>query len=218
MPRSLIAVARLSLLASCVSLTVVTPRVLADTGPQDAAPVSGQPSVVTVATPNPTFRVLHDDHIGALALPTGTYALSPFGGLTAAQATLRFSRFLQDFDGKLPSPWTLDPDAATFSSGTAGFQVTRVAASTPATASSTGTRCPGVFAVEHNDRIGRLRFPAGSYVVTSLQSSCRTNMNSFRRLLARTDNALPAPWRLNTQTGTFSTSAGARLSVKAAQA
>jgi hypothetical protein len=218
MPRSLIAAARLSLLASCLSLAVLTPRVLADTGTQDAAPASGQPGVVTVATPNPTFRVLHDDHIGALALPAGTYALTPFGGLTAAQATQRFGRFLQDFDGKLPSSWTLDPAAATFSNGTAGFAVTQVAATTPATASSTGTRCPGVFVVEHNDRIGALRFPAGSYVVTSLQSSCRTNMNSFRRLLARTDNALPAPWRLNTQTGAFSTSAGARFSVKAVQA
>ena len=103
----------------------------------------------------------------------------------------------------------------TFTGGTAGFQVSPAVPGTPATASTTGNRCPGTFDVEHNDRIAGLAFPAGSYEVTSLRGSCRSNMNAFGRLLARADNRLPAPWALNAQTGTFSTTAGARFRVKA---
>ena len=71
-----------------------------------------------------------------------------------------------------------------------------------------------MFVVEHDDRIGGLPFPAGSYQLTSLASSCRQNTASFRRLLARAGQTLPSPWQLNAQTGTFSTSAGARFRVK----
>jgi len=192
----------IALIATCVSLTVVTPRALAEA---PAAPAG------------PTFQVLHDDHIGALALPAGTYSLTTFGGLTNAQAAQRFTRFLQDFDGKLPAPWTLDPTTATFTDGAAGFQVAPAAPGTPATPTGAGNLCPGVFVVEHDDRIGGLAFPAGSYQLTSLGSSCRQNMASFRHLLARAEQTLPSPWQLNAQTGTFSTSAGARFRVKELQ-
>jgi hypothetical protein len=184
-----------ALLATCVSLTIASPA-FAD-------------------APSPTFRVLHDDHIGALALPAGSYSLTTFGGLTNAVAAQRFTRFLQDFDGKLPAPWTLDAATATFTDGAAGFQVAPAAPGTPAT--TTDTVCPGVFVVEHDDRIGGLPFPAGSYQLTSLRSSCRQNMASFKRLLARAEQTLPAPWQLNGQTGTFSTPAGARFRVKELQ-
>ena len=72
------------------------------------------------------------------------------------------------------------------------------------------------FAVEHNDRIAGVSFPAGDYVVTSVRGTCSSNIAVFKRLLARSDNRLPSPWTLNAQTGTFGTGAGARFRVKPA--
>ncbi len=89
----LLATARVAAIAAFTSVVVLAPRAL-------AAPVT---------PPTPTFQVLHNDHIGTAAVPAGTYTLTPFGGLTPARATQSFSRFLQDYDGVLPSPWTLDP-------------------------------------------------------------------------------------------------------------
>jgi len=180
--------------AACATLTVLAPRALADTAP--------------------TFQVLHDDHIGAVAVPAGTYTLAPFGGLTEAQATQRFGRFLQDFDGRLPAPWTLDPMTMTFARGAVGFRVVAAPDNTPASTSTTGAVCPGDFVVEHDDRIAGLPFPAGRYQVASMRSTCRGNMAAFRRLLARGGGRLPAPWSLDPQTGTFSTTVGARFRVK----
>ncbi|RKQ93013.1 hypothetical protein C8N24_2872 [Solirubrobacter pauli] len=197
----LLATARVAAIAAFTSMVVLAPRAL-------AAPVASPPA--------PTFQVLHNDHIGAVGVPAGAYTLTPFGGLTSTQATQRFSRFLQDYDGVLPAPWTLDPATMTFSAGTLGFTIAPAAPGTPASATTPGRRCPGVFQVEHDDRIAGIAFPAGAYQFTSLRSTCSTNMSSFRRLLARPGSTLPAPWSLNAQTGTFSTAAGARFQVKPA--
>src|SRR3954453_4277979 len=56
------------------------------------------------ATPCPTFQVLHDDRVGALLLPAGTYGVT-VKDLTCAQSTRLFAEFLQDYDGVLPKPW-----------------------------------------------------------------------------------------------------------------
>jgi hypothetical protein len=202
--------------ALLASLALLTPRVLAYPAPSGGAVAPVTFGQASLTAPAPVFRVLHDDHIGPLKLPAGDYAVTPFGGMSASQATQRFTRFLQDYDGKLPAPWTLDAGTATFSRGSAGFTIaTAPAASTP-TVTTAGTVCPGVFSVEHDDRIGPLAFPAGSYQITSLRSTCAANVNAFRRLLARSDDRLPAPWSLAPQTGTFGTSAGSRFRVKQA--
>ncbi|MDA0185302.1 hypothetical protein OJ997_33665 [Solirubrobacter phytolaccae] len=208
-----------SLCAASLSLSLLTARSYADSDP--VLPVAA-PGVVTLAqTPTTTFQVLHDDHIGTYAIPAGYYTLTPFGGMNATQATQRFARFLQDFDGKLPKPWQLNAATASFARTDtgAGFAITPTAppvTPTPAPANPTGTVCAGVFEVEHNDRIGTLAFPAGDYVITSVRGTCAANMSAFKRLLARNDSRVPSPWTLNAQTGTFGTGAGARFRVKPA--
>jgi hypothetical protein len=211
----------LSLTLAALSLSLLTPRSFAETEPVLPA---ATPGVVTLAgTAATTFQVLHDDHIGAYAIPAGYYTLTPFGGMTNAQATQRFARFLQDFDGKLPTPWQLNATTTSFARTDTGagftFTPTTAPAPTPNPApipSTTGTTCAGVFEVEHNDRIAGVAVPAGNYVVTSLRGTCASNIAGFKRLLARADNRLPSPWTLNAQTGTFGTGAGARFRVKPA--
>jgi hypothetical protein len=68
-----------------------------------------------------TFRVLNNDRIGRLRLPRGPYRITLVGrGLTCAQASSRFTDFLQDFDGVLPRPWRLNVATATFRQGANG--------------------------------------------------------------------------------------------------
>ncbi len=102
-------------------------------------------SVVRVANPNGgggggrhpgygtlcpgTFRVLHNDRIGALRLPKGQYTitrLSSIAGPSCAQASRLFTNFLDnDYAGILPRPWGLDPQTGTFrrGAGNYGFRV-----------------------------------------------------------------------------------------------
>ena len=72
--------------------------------------VTSPASAQTPAACPSTFAVLHDDHIGALALPQGNYTITVTdpARLSCAAASDRFRQFLQDFDGVFPSPWTLD--------------------------------------------------------------------------------------------------------------
>jgi hypothetical protein len=79
-------------------------------------PVSG------LACPS-SFAVLHNDRIGQLRLPAGAYrvTLLALGRPTCRRAARLFARFLDDFDGKLPRPWALDPQTATFRRGAASF-------------------------------------------------------------------------------------------------
>ena len=52
-----------------------------------------------------TFSVLHNDRIGALRVPAGEYDITLIrqNRITCARASQLFSRFLQDFDGTLPT-------------------------------------------------------------------------------------------------------------------
>ena len=69
-----------------------------------------------------TFRVLHDDHIGALKLPAGNYKITLLQskGLTCNRASKLFAKFLQRFDGNLPGRWQVDPGTAEFRKGNRG--------------------------------------------------------------------------------------------------
>ena len=175
-----------------------------------AAPADAQ-TAVPVACPA-TFSVLHDDRIGTLAVPAGSYALTVAdpARLSCAQAADRFRQFLEDWDGRLPAPWTLDAATATFSGGTGiGFRIAAVAAPSGGGGGqypATGARCPDTFQVLHDDRIGALVVPAGSYTVTltSVGSlSCARAMNRFAAFLRDFDGRLPRPWVLQPQTATF---------------
>lgn len=67
-----------------------------------------------------TFRVLHDDRIGALPFPGGPYWVSIYKGsnITCAQATQLFASFLQRTDGTLPQPWVINVATGSFRRGT----------------------------------------------------------------------------------------------------
>jgi hypothetical protein len=97
-------------------------------------------SVVRVANPNggggggrhpgggrlcpATFRVLHNDRIGALRLPRGQYTITllRLTGPSCARASRLFTNFLDnDWSGILPRPWVLDPQTATFRRGATNF-------------------------------------------------------------------------------------------------
>jgi hypothetical protein len=70
-----------------------------------------------------TFRVLNNDRIGALRLPQGNYTITvlSLNRPTCARASKLFTRFLNNFTGNLPRPWSLDPQTATFRRGAASF-------------------------------------------------------------------------------------------------
>ncbi|HEX2411218.1 MAG TPA: hypothetical protein VHJ39_08630 [Solirubrobacteraceae bacterium] len=78
-----------------------------------------------------TFRVLHDDHIGALELPAGRYrvTLRPSKRPKCARASRLLTRFLEDPSGSLPQPWRVRASTGTFLGGNgAGFRVKPVGA------------------------------------------------------------------------------------------
>jgi hypothetical protein len=76
-------------------------------------------------TPCPTFQVLHNDRIGSVSFPKGTYQMTALGGLTCAKASSLFADFLQRFEGNLPGRWRIQARTGTFLRGNSGkgFQV-----------------------------------------------------------------------------------------------
>lgn len=77
----------------------------------------------------------------------------------------------------------------------------------------TGNRCPGTFRVLHNDMIGRLQLPKGPYRITLLRGralSCKGASKLFASFLQDVTGALPRPWVVNVQTGTFTRGRGSR--------
>lgn len=66
-----------------------------------------------------TFRVLHNDQIGALKFPAGNYWVSIYKGtgITCPQSSRLFASFLQRTDGKLPPPWVISVSTGSFRKG-----------------------------------------------------------------------------------------------------
>jgi hypothetical protein len=167
-----------------------------------------------------TFRVLHNDHIGTFAIPRGVYRITllSVGRMTCSQASSNFARFLQDFDGILPTPWFLDPETGSFMRGSrnVGFRIKEMVGPPNPNGGGNGThptgnRCPGTFRVLHNDRIGRLRLPRGPYRITLLSGgglSCSAASRLFTQFLDDFDGVLPRPWILSVRTGTFTRGRG----------
>jgi hypothetical protein len=176
----------------------------------------------------PSFQVLHNDHIGKLSLPAGSYQII-IGNqrkLSCASAADLFRQFLQDYDGVLPDGWRVQARKSRFvqpSSGDA-FKVRRIkggggkgggggGGAHPAT----GRACAAPFTVLHNDRIGNLKLKAGKYRITLLavgRLSCQRASKLFTRFLQDYDGILPGQWRLDPKTATFSKSAHVGFRVK----
>jgi hypothetical protein len=71
--------------------------------------------------------------------------------------------------------------------------------------------CPGTFHVLHDDRIGRVAFPAGAYRLSTRNLVCPEASRFLTGFLADWDGVLPRPWRLSrTRTFTAGTSASAQ--------
>ncbi len=161
-----------------------------------------------------TFELSHDDHIGSLDIPAGKYILTlvGVGRMTCDQAATSLAKFLQDYDGKLPKPWFVDDETATFLKGTInnGFTLEPLVGSPPGKLTlklpGDGTPCPGVFSVQHGGRLDKLRVKKGDYLFVPLANSklsCQEVVDLMREFLAIPDNALPSPWVVDRSTGTL---------------
>lgn len=157
----------------------------------------------------PSFTVLHNDRIGAASLPAGSYEISVKAGLSCQEASKLFARFLQDWDGKLPSPWRVvaeESGKASFTRGNLpGFTVERVGGGGGGGNTELGKLCPGTFTVNAGSHVGPLYFAKGQYLLYIPAKSgitCRRSSVLFTRFLGA-GGMLPAPWQVKTQTATF---------------
>ena len=184
--------------------------VLVAAGPAQASEATDRAAAAPLRCPA-TFHVLHNDRIGRLKLREGHYRIRVLDdqALTCERAATLFARFLQDFDGELPGRWRLEVATATFTKrGTdVGFRVKRVGQSSGSGGgkhpSGRHETCP-TFQVLHNDRIGNVRFPKGTYQMTALGGfSCQKASNRFADFLQLPEGNLPPPWKLRGKTGTF---------------
>jgi hypothetical protein len=173
-----------------------------------------------------TFRVLHDDHIGSFAVSEGQYLITllSVGRISCSKAAAYLARFLDDYDGVLPTPWLLDPETGSFMRGArnVGFRIKELAGPPVPHGGGSGTypngkRCPDTFRVLHNDSIGSLRLRKGSYWITLVNRgiSCKRASQLFSSFLNDYQGTLPRPWQLAVQTAIFtrggSRSAGFRV-------
>jgi hypothetical protein len=178
------------------------------TGPAGAAaPTNMAPP--TQACPG--FRVLHNDRIGAAVFPAGTYTVTnEASGLTCKSSAELFARFLEDFDGVLPKPWTVAPEssgkASFLSGGGAGFSVSLTKKGEGGgTNPDLGSVCPNTFTVNSTTVVGALRFTKGKFLIalpSGTAISCNQAVVLFQRFLGA-GGPLPPPWKLVNQTATF---------------
>ncbi len=170
-----------------------------------------------------TFRVLHDDHVGRLSLPRGSYSITILasGRPSCAQASALFTRFLEDYDGRLPGSWRVAAASSTFLRAPGvGFHVARAGGGGEGEEEEEmggggrhpvgGIFCPGTFRVLNDDRIGSLRLAKGPYWVVLLQRqglNCAQASRLLARFLEDFDGVLPPPWILEPQTASFRRSA-----------
>jgi hypothetical protein len=165
------------------------------------------------ATSCPSFRVLHNDRIGAANLPAGSYEVTPAtgSGLSCTQASALFTRFLEDYDGNLPGGWRVSAQGtgkALFTrSGGPGFSVARTrGGEEEGNNPALGRLCPGSYTVNHTSVVGALRFTQGKfliYIPARSLISCRRASVLFTRFLGQPGGRLPFPWRVINQTATF---------------
>lgn len=157
----------------------------------------------------PSFRVLHDDRIGAVVLPAGNYEVTVAGGLSCSASSKLFARFLSDWDGNLPKPWRATAEGsgkATFKGGAQSFSVRLAGGGGGGGNTEIGKLCPGTFTVNAGTDVGPLYFAKGPYLLYIPAQSgitCRRSSVLFTRFLAAPGGMLPDPWQVKTQTATF---------------
>lgn len=157
----------------------------------------------SAATACPAFTVLHNDKIGTMTVPAGQYTLVP-KGITCAQASSLFTRFLSDWDGNLPGGWVTKVAGSTKGferTGTSQSFTLKPGAVKPSGGSKIRNgKCPGTFAVLHNDRIGNLRLPKGHYEITTTGLYCWFDVEKLAYFLNYDESGkLPRPWSVDAE-------------------
>jgi hypothetical protein len=161
----------------------------------------------------PGFRVLHNDRIGPAVFPAGTYSITiESSSLTCKASAELFARFLEDYDGVLPTPWTVVNEGSGKASFTRGAQVPGFSVSLTAgggeaggTNPILGTLCPNTFTVNSTTVVRPLRFTKGAFLIYLPSGSgitCNRAAVLFTRFLGA-GGTLPRPWKLINQTATF---------------
>ncbi len=174
---------------------------------------AGKASAARVQCPG-TFRVLHNDHVGRMSLPAGSYQITILssGRPSCTAASKLFTRFLEDFDGKLPRGYRISAAKRAFvQSPGVGFAVKRNGGGGGGGGGGgrhpkNGRFCPATFRVLHNDHIGKLQLPKGNYWIILLQKNgltCARASSLFTKFLAFPGGRLPNPWQVNPQTAKF---------------
>jgi opacity protein-like surface antigen len=157
------------------------------------------------------FRVLHNDRIGPASFPAGTYTVNlDDSGLGCKSSAELFARFLEDYDGVLPTPWKVVAEGsgkASFQRGNQGgfsVELTKKGGE-GGTNPDLGKLCPGTFTVNSTTIVGSLRFTKGAFLVYLPAGSgitCNRASVLFTKFLGA-GGPLPRPWRLINQTATF---------------
>jgi hypothetical protein len=153
---------------------------------------------------------MHNDKISGVSFPAGPYNMVN-SGMSCAQTTKYFQQFLEA--GKVAKGWqvkTLSGNRKRFTklgtNPTVDFQATAASDPTPTPG---GLTCPGTFRVLHNDQIGAMKLPAGSYTITLASHNtpgldCASASHDFTYFL-NNDWAgnLPHPWKMNVAAKSF---------------
>jgi hypothetical protein len=163
----------------------------------------------------PGFRVLHNDRIGAAVFPAGTYTITlQASNLTCKSSAALFARFLEDYDGVLPTPWQVANEGsgkASFLRIVSGSQIPGFAVELSGKSKEGGTNpdlgklCPNTFTVNSTTVVGPLRFTKGAFLIYLPSGSgitCNRAAVLFTRFLGA-GGPLPRPWKLINQTATF---------------
>ncbi len=185
--------------------------------------IGGKPESASAAPVScPKFRVMNNDRIGKVSFPAGYYSVSLLNGnkLTCAQSTKLFQEFLQDWDGKLRSPWRvyMSGNKRVFRAGNTdkGFTATP-SGSSGGGGGNSGRSCPSYFTVVRNDSIGSFKVPRGKYRFTLIdpkKMTCAQATKRFQEFLLDFDGRLPYPWKLNPILGIFYNSLHGRIGFK----
>jgi hypothetical protein len=176
-----------------------------------AAPAgAAAPTDMVVVGVCPSFRVLHDDRIGAASFPAGSYNITNEDASLSCKASAElFARFLEDYDGVLPTPWKVLGEGsgkASFTRGAAaGFSVVLTKKEEGGANPDLGVLCNGTFMVNSTTVVGPLRFTKGKFLIYLPSGSgitCNRASVLFTRFLGAGGPLLP-PWKLINQTATF---------------
>lgn len=177
-----------------------------------ALPVAAQAATAGAAGACGQFRVMHNDKISGVSFPAGPYNMVN-SGMSCSQTTKYFQQFLEA--DRVPSGWTvklLSGQRRRFTklhtNPTVDFQATPVSDPAP-TPTPSGLTCAGTFRVLHNDQIGAMKLPAGSYTIKLASHdtpglNCKVASNEFAYFLDNDWNGvLPRPWKMNVGAKSF---------------